>query len=339
MSSKQIIKDLKNVRFGLGLMSFTMKPKPYSQKSFNDTILATIKKNLPNKTFINGGEFYGLNDLNLKYIKTFLDHYPDEREKLIISIKGAMNPATFSPNGDRKSVQKSIDNVRRYVPDLDMFECARVDPKVQIEETIKTLDENVENGNIKSFGLSEVGINTLTKISQISKNKIAALEVEFSIFSRELLDTGLAAKAGELGIPVIAYSPLSKGILTGEIKTASDLPKGDIRSRFHERFNDENLKKNAEIVEYIEKFASKKNITPAQFSLAWVRYWSEKEIDGVKFPKIIDIPSTSTVERVEENFSDVELTKDEFDETNKFIKGVIVHGRRYNPQGDRFLLL
>jgi len=242
MSTEQIIKELNNVQFGLGLMSFTWKPEPYSQEAFNETILATIKKNLPNKTFINGGEFYGPDDINLKYIKSFLDSYPEQRQHLIISIKGALDSATLTPQGDKAGVQRSIDNVLKYIPDLDIFEAARLDPKVSIEETIGALNENVDNGKIKAISLSEVGLKSLIKINEISKHKIAALEIEFSIFSREILDTGLAAKAGELGIPIIAYSPLSRGLLTGTIKSSSDIPKGDFRSYF-DRFNDENLAK------------------------------------------------------------------------------------------------
>jgi len=91
-------------------------------------------------------------------------------------------------------------------------------------------------------------------------------------------------------------------------------------------------------VEYVEKAAKKHNVTPAQFSLAWVRYWSGKTIDGVKFPKIIDIPSTSNVQRVEENFSDFKLTEEEFNEVNKFISGVTVHGGRYNAHAEALLM-
>lgn len=336
MSSEQVLKQLKTINFGLGLMSFTWKPTPYPQQSFNEAVLATIKKNLPSPTFVNGGEFYGPNDINLKYIKSFLDTYPEERKNLIISIKGATDPATLTPQGDKKGVQRSIDNGTSYIPDLDIFEVARVDPKVPIEETIAALNENVDNGKIKAISVSEVGAATLEKISNLSKNKIVGVEVEFSIFSKDILENGLAAKAGELDIPIIAYSPLSRGLLTGAIKSKTDLPEGDMRNHF-DRFNDENLKKNAAIVEYVEKAAAKKNVTPAQFSLAWVRFWSEKTINGIKFPKIIDIPSSSSAKRVEENFSNVVLTQQEFDDINKFINSTVVHGRRYNEHGDKLL--
>ncbi len=336
MSSEQVLKDLKASTFGLGLMSFTGRPDPYPQSAFNETILATIKKNLPNKTFINGGEFYGPNDINLKYIKSFVDTYPEQRQHLIISIKGAFDFSTFTPTGDKEGVQKSIDNVTSYIPDLDIFEAARVDPKVPIEETVAALNDNVDSGKIKAISVSEVNANTLAKIAKVSKHKIVGVEIEFSIFAREILENGLAKTAGELDIPIIAYSPLSRGILTGEIKSSADIPDGDYRKHF-DRFTDENLKKNAAIVEFVEKAAAKKNATPAQYSLAWIRFFSEKTIDGVKFPKIIDIPSTSSPKRVEENFSDVVLTQEEFDQVNEFIKGVTVHGYRYNAHAEALL--
>ncbi|CAM9011269.1 unnamed protein product [Wickerhamomyces anomalus] len=336
MSSEQILNELKATKFGLGLLSFTARPDPYPQSALNETLLATIKKNLPNKTFINGGEFYGPNDINVKYVKSFIDSYPEQRQHLIISIKGATDIATFTPHGTKEGIQKSIDNITSYIPDLDLFEAARLDPTVPVEVTIAAINDNVDSGKIKGISVSEVNANTLRKLAKISKHKIVCAELEFSIFSRDILTNGLAQAAGELDIPIIAYSPLSRGLLSCSIKSTSDLFENDFRKTF-DRFTDENLKKNAPIIEFVEKAAAKKNITPAQYSLAWVRYWSEKTIDGIKFPKIIDIPSTSSVKRVEENFSDIVLTQEEFDEANNFLKGVTVHGLRYNAHAEKLL--
>ncbi|CCH44848.1 Aldo-keto reductase family 1 member [Wickerhamomyces ciferrii] len=325
MSAQEIINEINKVKFGLGLMSFTWRPDPYPQSSFNESVLAAIEKNLPNKTFVNGGEFYGADYLNLRYIQSFLETYPEQRENLIISIKGSVDLANLRPLGDRENLNKSIDKVLEFIPDLDIFEIPRIDPTVTLEETITTLNDAVDNGKIKAISVSEVNATTLGKIAQISKHPIAVVEIEFSIFSRDILENGLAAKAGELGIPIVAYSPLSRGLLTGEIKDLSKIPKGDIRLHF-DRFKEENFIKNQQIVEFITQAAKEKNVTPAQFSLAWIRYQSGKTIDEIKLPKIIDIPSTSSAKRVQENFSNVVLTDDEFNKVQSFIKNVTVHG-------------
>ncbi|CCH43229.1 Pyridoxal reductase [Wickerhamomyces ciferrii] len=338
MSSQEIINELNKVKFGLGLMSFTWRPDPYPQSAFNESVLATIKKNLPNKTFVNGGEFYGANELNLKYIKSFLDTYPEQRENLIISIKGSISFAEQRVLGDRENINKAIDNISKYIPNLDIFEIPRIDTTVTLEETFGALSDAVDAGKIKAFSVSEVNANTLEKISKISNNPIAAVEIEYSIFSRDILENGVAAKAGELGIPIVAYSPLARGLLTGQINSTADLPEGDLRSHF-DRFKEENLVKNQQIVDFVVKAAKEKDVTPGQIALAWIRYQSFKTIDGIKFPKIIDIPSTTSVKRVDENFSDVVLTDDEFEKIQTFIKDVKVSGLRYNAQAEKSLFL
>lgn len=337
-STEEIIKDLQSVKFGLGLMTLTMNiQNPVPDDVAFATLTASIERNLPNKTFFNGGEFYGPDNVNLKLVQRFFAKYPEQRKNVIISIKGCFDMAvTFAPKGSREGVQQSIDNVTSYIPEVDIFEPARIDPEVPIEETIEALNANVDSGKIKSIGLSEVGAVTLEKISQISKHKITSLEVEFSIFSREILENGTAAKAGELGVTLIAYSPLARGLLTGKIKKGSDIAANDYR-RTTERFEDENIAKNNFIVEQIEGFAAKKGVSIVEFSLAWVRYWSEKTINGVKFPKIIDIPSVSSPKRVKENLSDVVLTEEEFNKVNEFLDSVSVSGARYGARFEKYL--
>ncbi|CCH43292.1 Aldo-keto reductase family 1 member [Wickerhamomyces ciferrii] len=334
--ASQLVSELNKTKFGLGLMTFTINNPPRTQDQFNEVVLATIKKNLPAKTFVNGGEFYGPDDLNLKYIKSFVDTHPEQRQNLIISIKGAFDFVTLKPTGDKKGIDKSIDHILEYIPDLDTFEQARIDPTLPLEESIDALNEAVDQGKIKGISFSEINEKTLEKAAKLVKTPIVSVEVEFSIFSRDILKKGgLAEKAGALGVPIIAYSPLSRGLLTGDIKSAADVPK-DMRSHL-DRFTGENLEHNLKIVEYIQQKAEEAGTTIVEYALAWVRAWSGRTVDGVKYAKIIDIPSTSTLKRVDQNFSDFVLTEEQFDEANKFLETVTVKGRRYNEAFEKYL--
>lgn len=322
---------------GFGTMSFTWRAEPIPKEIAFASLNEAIKMNLPKKTFINGGELYGSDSINLEYLKEFFELYPDLRQHSIISIKGAVLLAPpFTPKPHKVGINESLDNILKYIPDLEIFEPARLHPDIPLEETIAALDEAVDNGRIKHYTLSEVGPSTLLKASKLSKHGISGIEVEVSLFTRDVFENDLAKIAGELNIPIIAYSPLSRGFLTGTITSNADIPAIDVRN-YLERFTDENIKKNVHIVDGLKKIAEEKGVTPAQLALAWIRYFSNNTIDGVKYPKIIPIPSSSTVARVEENFKNVILTEDEFNRINEFIADKEVSGHRYNDHSVKFL--
>jgi pyridoxine 4-dehydrogenase len=319
-------------------MNFTWRPQPIPTQTAFDVLNEAIKINLPNKTFLNAGELYGPDCLNLKYLQQYFQKYPEQRQNVVISVKGAVNTQTFAPLVDRDGIHASIDNVLKYIPDLEIFEPARLNPEVPLEITIAALDEAVDLGKIKGYTLSEVNAATLAKAAKLSKHGISGVEVELSLFTRDVLENGLAETAGKLDIPIVAYSPLSRGFLTGSIKAKSDIPEGDIRNHL-ERFNEENIKKNSLIVEKLQALAEEKKITAAQLALAWIRYHSGKEVDNVKYPKIIPIPSSSSVGRVQENFKKVQLTEDVYKSINDVISGLEVSGHRYNEHAKKYLSL
>nr|QFR37192.1 aldo-keto reductase [Cyberlindnera americana] len=320
---------------GLGLMNFTWKPQPTDKETAFAVMNEAIKTNLPKKTFFNGGEFYGPDNINLIYIRDFFAKYPEQRQHVVVSIKGALDE-TLSPLVTQEGITSSIENVVKYIPDLDIFEPARLDPTVPFQEAATALDSAIDSGKIKAYTLSEVKGDTLGEFLKIAKHKPAGVEVEFSLFTRDSIDNGLASVAGEHGIPIVAYSPLSRGFLTGEIKTKADIPEGDIRHYF-ERFSEENIKKNRVVVDELVKISEKRNVTPAQLALAWLKYHSGKTLEGVNFPKIIPIPSCSSVGRLQENFSPVALSDEEFETIAALLKGNKVHGHRYNEQSEGFL--
>lgn len=163
----------------------------------------------------NGGEIYGPPDANsLQLLNAYFTENPDDADKVVLSIKGGFDMAKHAPDGSAEGIKKSVDNCLRILDGkkfLDLFECARVDPNVPIEETIRALADYVKAGKIGGISLSEVGPKTIRRAA--AAHKIEAVEVEFSMFSPDILTNGVGKACAELGIPIIGYSPLSRGFL------------------------------------------------------------------------------------------------------------------------------
>ena len=179
--------------------------------------------------FWNGGELYGPPDHNsLQLLAQYFTKYPEDADKVVLSIKGGASPS--GPDGSEVGVRRSVDNCLKLLDGkkkLDMFECARVDPKVPIEETIKVLATYVKEGKIGGISLSEVRAESIRRAAKV--HPICAVEVEVSLWSTDPLTNGIASTCKELDIPLVAYSPLGRGFLTGDIRKKSDLGEGDMR--------------------------------------------------------------------------------------------------------------
>ena len=273
----------------------------------------------------NGGEFYGPPEAaSLQLLHRYFTAYPEDADKVVLSIKGGLTPS-MAPDGSEAGVRRSVDNCIRLlggVKKLDLFECARVDPKTPIEETIRVLASYVAEGKLGGISLSEVGAETIRRAAKI--HRIEAVEVELSIFSPDILENGIASTCAELGIPVVAYSPLGRGFLTGKVKSAEDLPEGDFRHMMP-RFQQGAFETNLELAKEVELIAERKGCTPAQVALGWVRGLNGKE----GMPVIIPIPGATTEERVRENGKLVTMTEGEMEEIGSVMKRKTVIGGRY----------
>jgi aryl-alcohol dehydrogenase-like predicted oxidoreductase len=164
----------------------------------------------------NGGEIYGTPDRNsLQLLSEYFTRYPEDADKVVLSIKGGCIPGTLAePDGSRSNVVRSIDECLKWLGGkkfLDLFEVARLDPKVPVVETIGAIVEYVKAGKVGGISLSEVNAKTIRKIHAI--HPVSAVEVEFSLWSTYILENGVAKTCGELGIPIVAYSPLGHGLL------------------------------------------------------------------------------------------------------------------------------
>ncbi len=278
--------------------------------------------------YMNGGEFYGPPDNNsLTLLNKYYEKYPEDQDKIVLNIKGCVGEH-FKPDGSPAGVKKSVENSVRLVGGkgrIDQFEPARKDPTVDIETTIAALKEQVDAGNIGGITLSEVSAATLRRAAKVAK--IEAVEVELSLWCTEPFENGLAAACAELDVPILAYSPLGKGILTGQIKSHADIPADDFRAMIP-RFQPDVFDINLRMVAEVEKLAAKKGCTPGQVAIGWLLALSRRP----GMPTIFPIPGASSPGRVKENAVEVELDDADMQELERIMKEFEIKGTRYPEQ-------
>ena len=223
-------------------------------------------------------------------------------------------------NGRPEYVRASCEaSLRRLNVDMiDLYYQHRVDPNTPIEDTVGEMARLVEEGKVRYLGLSEAAIETIRRAHET--HPIAALQTEYSLWSRDPED-GLLDVCRELGIGFVAYSPLGRGFLTGQIKKFDDLAPDDYR-RHSPRLQGENFDKNLELVSRIEEIAAGKNCTPAQLVLAWVLTQDDS---------IVPIPGTKRRKYLEENVAalEVEVTPEELVRIGEVAPKGVAAGTRY----------
>ena len=193
--------------------------------------------------------------------------------------------------------------------------------------TVGAIAEFVKAGRLGGVGLSECSAATIRKASAV--HPIAAVEVELSLFETGILSNGVAEACKEFGIPIIAYSPLSRGFLTGQIRKYEDI-ENDFRRMFP-RFQREVFDDNLKLVDEVEKVAKRKGCSTAQVAIAWVS--AQRKSVGVP---VIPIPGASALSRAEENLSRIELDDDELKEIGKVLEDIEIKGARYPAMFARF---
>lgn len=312
---------------GYGLMGLTWRTDPLP----DDQAFAAIKAALAaGCNYFNGGEFYGPPDNNsLTLLNKYLEKYPEDADKFVLNVKGCIKLPSFAPDGTPEGVKASVDNCVRMLGGkgkIHQFEPARKDPNVEIETTIAALKEQVDSGLIGGISLSEVSAATLRRAAKLAK--IESVEVELSLWETSPLENGLAEACAELDIPILAYSPLGRGFLTGKLKSPDDIPEGDFR-KLLPRFQPGAFEKNLELVHEVEKLAARKGCTPAQVAIGWLLALSKRP----GMPRIIPIPGASSPERIRENSTVVELSEEDMAEIERIRKGFPVVGERYHKHG------
>ena len=273
--------------------------------------------------FLDTAEIYGPYT-NEELLGRFLREVP--RDSVIVATKFGFR---FHPNGIR-GVDSSPENVRRAcdaslkrlgIETIDLFYQHRVDPKIPIEDTVGAMAEMVKAGKVRHLGLSEASANTIRRAAKV--HPLAALQSEYSLWSRDVETDGVLATCRELGIAFVPYSPLGRGFLTGAIQKLEDLDPSDWR-RTNPRFGEKALQANLKLAETVKELASKKGSTPAQLALAWVLAQGKD---------LIPIPGTKRVRYLEENMGavNVELTERDLSEIAARFAQIPVVGERYAP--------
>ncbi len=227
-------------------------------------------------------------------------------------------------NGRPEYVHKACDaSLRRLgVDTIDLYYQHRVDPQVPIEDTVGAMKELVEAGKVRFLGLSEAAPETIRRAHAV--HPISALQTEYSLFSREPEDE-LLPLLRELGIGFVAYSPLGRGFLTGQITSPDDFEENDYH-RNSPRFQGANFAKNLELVGQVRQLAHERHVTPGQLALAWLLHQGDD---------IVPIPGTKRQTRLEENAgaAEISLSVKELEQLSSAVPAGVVSGERYDQRG------
>jgi aryl-alcohol dehydrogenase-like predicted oxidoreductase len=307
---------------GLGCMGMTWAYGPTDEAECFRVLRRYIELG---GNFFDTAEIYGPYT-NEELLGRFLREVP--RESVVVATKFGFKLVNGVRTGD---VDSSPENVRRAcdgslsrlgIDHIDLYYQHRVDPNVPIEETVGALKELVAAGKIRAIGLSEAHPETIRRAAKV--HPVAALQSEYSLWTRDVETNGVLATCRELGVAFVPYSPLGRGFLTGAIQKPSDLDPSDWRLT-NPRFAQEVFESNFKLAEAVKKLATKKNCTPGQFALAWVLAQGNN---------MIPIPGTKRLKYLEDNMGAlaVQSTEADLKETNETFGKLKVAGERYTPE-------
>ncbi|KAH7039688.1 aldo/keto reductase [Microdochium trichocladiopsis] len=307
---------------GFGLMGLTWRATPPPKEQAFAAMRAALANGM---NFWNGGDLYGNPEYNsMTLLSEYFAKYPEDADKVVLSMKAGVNPDQ-SPAGVRKTLDNMLGQLKG-TKKVDVFEFARRNQAASMEEAFRTVkEEYIDTGKVGGISLSEVRLDTLKEA--VKHVKVVAVEVEVSLFSTDVLTNGIAATCAEHNIPIVAYSPIGRGLLTGQIRSIDDIPE-DSMLRHYPRFQPDTFPINIELVGQVEAIARRKGCTPAQLAISWVRSLSRRP----GMPTFIPIPGATTAERVEENSKHFDITDDEMAEIDRILAKFPVAGERYPEQ-------
>jgi aryl-alcohol dehydrogenase-like predicted oxidoreductase len=246
------------------------------------------------------------------------------RDELALATKFGMRgrPPNLTVDGSPGWARAALEgSLRRLgVERVDLWYLHRIDPRVPIEETVGAMAEMVAQGKARHIGLSEASAATIRRAHAV--HPIAAVQSEYSLMSREIESTVLPAMR-ELGIGLVPFSPLGRGLLGGGVRAASELPEDDLR-RILPRFDEPNLRRNLRLLGPLGGLADELGATPAQLALAWLLH---------RGPDVTPIPGTTRAERLDENAAaaGLRLSADALARIEAAVPAGAVAGNRYSP--------
>ncbi|MFV8466505.1 aldo/keto reductase [Flavobacterium sp. LB1P62] len=310
-------------KVGLGCMGMTqIAGMDVYGKADETESIATIHRSLElGYNFLDTADLYGplLNErLVAKAIKGNRNQYTiatkfgyeiDDKEQLTWQFNGTKDYV-------KKAVERSLKNLGTDY--IDLYYLHRLDPNTPIEETVAAMAELVKEGKIGHIGLSEVSSETIKKAHTI--HPLTAVQTEYSLFERGVEETGILKTLKDLGIGFVAYSPLGRGFISGDIKSPDDFPDTDFRKSLP-RFQGEQFYKNIALVNEIKTLATEKEITPSQLAISWIISKG-----------ILPIPGTKRVKYIEENnaAAEIKLSIEDLNRLETIIPLGTITGARYD---------
>ena len=301
---------------GLGCMGMSQSYGPADEAESTATILAALDAGV---TLLDTADSYGPY-LNEEVVGRAI---AGRRNEVVLATKFGNQKfpdGSRAVNGQPAYLRAACDAslTRLGVDHIDLYYQHRVDTSVAIEETWGALDELVNAGKVRHLGISEAAPETIRRAHAV--HPITALQTEWSLWSREPEDDGVLATVRELGIGFVAYSPLGRGFLSGEVVSIDDLAADDFR-RSSPRFLGDNFTRNLALVERVRGLARAKGVTPSQLALAWVL---------AQGPDVVPIPGTKRRTYLDENIRalDVELTPDDLRQIDEAFPKGAAHGDR-----------
>ena len=275
---------------GLGCMGMTgFEDANMYGKADEKEAIATIHRSLElGGNFLDTADLYG----PFKNEQLIAKAIEGNRDQYIIATKFGWeiddnNKVTWAINGSKnyvkKAVERSLKNLKTDY--IDLYYMHRLDKNTPIEETVEAMSDLVKEGKVGYIGLSEVSSETVKRAHTV--HPITAVQSEFSLFERTVEEKGVLKTLNELEIGFVAYSPLGRGFLSGQIRSINDLPENDFR-RGIPRFQEQHFHKNLELVEAIERLAKEKNVTSSQLALAWIISKGIVPIPGTKRRKYLE---------------------------------------------------
>jgi aryl-alcohol dehydrogenase-like predicted oxidoreductase len=319
---------------GLGCMSIGIHDIYTSSVKDDDAAVALIHRALElGITLLDTADIYGDSERQVgKALKG------RAREQIVLATKFGFTTG-IDANARREAGDRMINGSAKYVQDacnaslqrlgvdyIDLYYLHRVDPKTPIEETVGAMADLVKQGKVRHIGMSEPSPSTLRRAHKV--HPLAAVQTEYSLFSREP-EEELLPTLDELGVALVAYSPLGRGFLAGRFRKPEDLAPDDWR-RGNPRFQGENFAKNLALVDHLRGLAESKGCTPAQLALAWLL---------ARHDNVIPIPGTSSIQRLQENVAaaSIELTQQELDRIEEIAPHGVAAGTRYDQVSTRLL--
>jgi len=307
---------------GFGCMGISANYGPAMERSEGVGIIrAAVERGV---TFFDTAEAYG----PFKNEELVGEALSPVRSQVVIATKFGFG---INPDGTRYGLDSRPEHIREVteaslrrlnVEAIDLLYQHRVDPNVPIEDVAGAVKDLIAQGKVRHFGMSEAGAGTIRRAHAVQP--VAAVQSEYSLWTRDPEQDGVLAACEELGIGFVPFSPLGAGFLTGKIETTTQFDSTDFRN-LSPRFAPDALAANLELVDLLKKIAGRKHATPAQIALAWLL---------AQKPWIVPIPGTRKLERLEENLgaAEVELTPEDLREIEDAASKITIQGARLPEQ-------